>query len=201
MARGFLRKSSLSLPVSLFQVHWTSLARERLAVMPFDALAQLEGQLGLAVVPGPALRQVGHDGLGRVERLVLVVDDEVVEDAHEGLHRGDGGFLVDRAAGQVVAMVDAQRAALLLRQGGTSCQADGKHCHRKRECDLQGHQPSSQSCRPGGHRQAYCSAGYANRRLACEQALPWDGEAASACRRLSRPAHRPRRCPAPVRAR
>ena len=92
------------------------LGRERLAVVPLDALAQLEGQLGLARVPGPALGEVGHDGLGRVQRLLLIEHHQVVEDAHERLHRRDGGLLVDRGAGQVVAMVDAQRAALLLRQ-------------------------------------------------------------------------------------
>ena len=62
---------------------------------------------------------------GVLSGLLLVEQDEVVEHGHEGLHRGDGRFLVDRGAGQVVAMVDAQRAALLLRQDRRR-QADGR---------------------------------------------------------------------------
>ena len=91
------------------------LGGERLAVVPFDARVQLEGELGLGRIPRPAVGQIRHDGFGRIERLGLVEDDEIVEDAHEGLHRVDGRFLMDRGARRLVAMVDAQRAALLLR--------------------------------------------------------------------------------------
>jgi hypothetical protein len=46
---------------------------ERLAVMPFDPLAQFEGQPGSLLVPRPALGQVGNDRIEAVLRHVLVV--------------------------------------------------------------------------------------------------------------------------------
>ena len=57
---------------------------ERLAVVPLDALAQLEGELGAVFVPAPAFSQVRNDGVETVLRHVMPVHDEVVEDAHIG---------------------------------------------------------------------------------------------------------------------
>src|SRR6266404_9648721 len=48
---------------------------EWLAVMPFDARAQLEGQFGAVLVPGPARRQIGNDRLQTDLRHVLVEYD------------------------------------------------------------------------------------------------------------------------------
>jgi hypothetical protein len=112
------------------------LGRERLAVVPLHTLVQLEGELGFALVPLPALGQIGHDGVEAVEGLLLVEKHQVVEHGHERLHRGNGRLFMDGAARRVVAMVDAQRAALLLGQGGRNAQnrnenpgdARGEHC-------------------------------------------------------------------------
>jgi hypothetical protein len=90
------------------------LGRERLAVMPLDALPQFEGQFGVACVPGPALPQLGHDALEAVEWLGLIEQHEIVEHRHERLRDGDGGLLVQRSAWRVVAMVDPERTALFL---------------------------------------------------------------------------------------
>ena len=119
------------------------LGGEGLAVVPLDAGMQLEGELGLGRVPGPAVGEVGNDGLGRVERLLLVVDDEVVEDAHERLDGGDRGLLVDGSAGKIVAVVDAQRAALLLRHGRQR-DAGCRKRQRDDEDELRAH-----ACPPG----------------------------------------------------
>src|SRR5215510_1420874 len=47
------------------------LGAERLAVVPSDALAQREGQLGAILVPRPVGREVGHDRAQAVLRLML----------------------------------------------------------------------------------------------------------------------------------
>ena len=94
------------------------LGRERLAVVPLHALAQFERELGLAVVPRPARSQVGHDRLQAVQRLVLVEQHKVVEHGHERLNDRDRQLLVHGRARRIVAMIDAQRAALLLRRRG-----------------------------------------------------------------------------------
>ena len=97
------------------------LGRERLAVVPLDVVAQLEAELGLVVVPCPAGCKLRQDSVRSVEPLVLVVEHQVVVDAHERRHRRDGCLLVNRGAGWVVPDVHAQRAALLLgerRTGG-----------------------------------------------------------------------------------
>src|SRR5262249_5324235 len=46
------------------------------------------------------------------------------EHAHERLHGGDGGLFMDRRAGEVVAVVDAQRAARLLGERRQAPEAD-----------------------------------------------------------------------------
>ena len=86
--------------------------RERLAVVPLDALAKLEAELLLVIAPGPALGEIRDDRLHGVLRHVLLVDDEVVEDRHEGNVDRIGRLLMDRGAGRTVAVIDLQDAAL-----------------------------------------------------------------------------------------
>src|SRR6516225_149054 len=59
------------------------LGRERFAVMPFDASAQREGQLGPVFAPRPAGGEVGHDRLQAVLRHILLVHYQIVEDARD----------------------------------------------------------------------------------------------------------------------
>ena len=89
---------------------------ERLAVMPFDALAEFERQRRAVLVPGPFRSQLRPDRRQAVLRDVLIVKDEVVEDPH---HRRDdrvGPLLVDRHAGRAVAVRHFQDSAGLLRE-------------------------------------------------------------------------------------
>src|SRR6516164_7281409 len=60
------------------------LRRERLAVVPFDAMPQRQGQLGSFLVPRPARRQIGHDRLEAVLLDMLVEHNEVVEHPNIG---------------------------------------------------------------------------------------------------------------------
>ena len=82
LAERLLRHAAQHVP-GAFHV----LGGERLAVMPLDAIAQLEGELGLVRVPRPAGGELRHDRIHAVLRLVLVVDDQIVEHPH---HRGVG---------------------------------------------------------------------------------------------------------------
>ncbi len=116
-----LAKAVRALVLQLVQGADDVLGRERLAVVPRHVVAQLEGELGLGLVPGPAGGELGLDGVHGIELLVLVVEHEVVVDGHERHRRRDGRLLVDRGAGRVVPEIHAQRAALLLgerRRGG-----------------------------------------------------------------------------------
>ena len=90
---------------------------ERLAVVPFDALAQREGQLGAVLVPRPARRQIRHDRLQAGLRHVLLVHDEIVEDLHHRLLGRACRFLEDRHARRAVEMRQSENAALLLGEG------------------------------------------------------------------------------------
>ena len=85
---------------------------ERLAVMPFDALAQLEGQLLVVGAPGPALGEIRHDRIDAVLRHVLLEHDEIVENRHEGNVDRIGRALVDRGAARAVAVIHPENAAL-----------------------------------------------------------------------------------------
>ena len=78
--------------------------RERLAVVPFHPLAQLEGEPGAARIPRPALGQVRDDAVHAVERLRLIEQHEVVEHRHEGRHRRNRQLLMDRCARRVRAL-------------------------------------------------------------------------------------------------
>jgi hypothetical protein len=68
---------------------------KRLAIVPLDALAQLEGQFGAVLAPRPAGREIRHDRFHAVLRLVLLVKDEVVEDAHHWHDRRIGCLFED----------------------------------------------------------------------------------------------------------
>ena len=124
------------------------LGGEGLAVVPLDAFSQLEGQLGLARVPRPALAELRHDGGEAVQRLGLVEQHEIVEHRHEGLGDRDGGLLVQRGARRVVAMVDPERAALLLRR-------------RRYDAGKQGHEHR------GGNGRCACEHGVSPIRRSC----------------------------------
>ena len=79
--------------------------RERLAVGPFVALAQMEGDFGIIVVPLPARSDVGHDG-----RHVVRVADHV--DLAPGENLGGAGFIGARHTTQRAAVF----AAVVIRQ-------------------------------------------------------------------------------------
>ena len=94
---------------------------ERLAVVPFDAAAQREGQLLAVLAPAPFGRQIGNDRCEAVLWHMLVEDDEVVEDAHHRDPGGDRQFLVDRHRGRAGEIEHLQDAAVFLcrcRRGG-----------------------------------------------------------------------------------
>ena len=58
------------------------LGRERLAVMPFDTLAQREGERGPFLVPRPAGREIGNDRFEAALLHVLIEHDQIVEHSH-----------------------------------------------------------------------------------------------------------------------
>ena len=95
---------------------------ERLAVVPRDAGAQLESQAGAVVAPCPGFRQFGTEGFVAVERFVLVLDDKIVEYAHQRDGRGAGRFLGHRRGGRAVAQIHFQDAAALRCLRGRGCQ-------------------------------------------------------------------------------
>src|SRR5262249_22415260 len=89
------------------------LRRERLAVMPPDALMQPERQRKVVATHAPAVRQVGNDRAHRILRLVLIVYDKVVVEAHRGGVYREGRLLMDRERGRRLAMIDSQDSAML----------------------------------------------------------------------------------------
>ena len=105
---------------------------ERPAVMPFDPLAQFEGQPEPVLAPRPALGQVRNDRIEAVLRHVLVVKHEVVEHRHHRDRDRVGAFLVDRHARRAVAVIDPQDPAGLLRLHATARQHDQQQpCRRE----------------------------------------------------------------------
>src|SRR2546425_5424478 len=82
--------------------------------MPLDALPQLEAERLVVAAPGPTLGEIRNDRLQTVLRHVLLVNDEIVENRHEGNVDRIGRLLVDGGAGRAVPMIDPQDAALLL---------------------------------------------------------------------------------------
>src|SRR5262249_24430774 len=100
---------------------------EGLAVMPFHALLQLEGQVLGVGAPAPRLGEVGDDVLRAVLRLALVVEHQVVEQRHERDDRRVRRLLVDRGAWRVVAVIHLEDAAALLRQRYARTKDKGGH--------------------------------------------------------------------------
>ena len=88
-----------------------------LSVVPLDALPQFERQLLAVLAPGPAFGEVGADRLRAVLRDLLVVHDQVVENAHARPQRRAGRLLVQRQARRVVEKRDLQNTAGFLRPG------------------------------------------------------------------------------------
>ena len=105
------------------------LGSERHAVMPLDAGTQLESERGVGLVPGPAGRQFRPDGVEARLRDVLVVDDEVIENAHGGNVDRERRFLVNGETGRRLAVIELQDAAVFGlrclrgrdRQAGENC--------------------------------------------------------------------------------
>jgi hypothetical protein len=93
------------------------LGGERLAVVPRNPLAQLESQLCPALIPHPALGELGNDRIDAADGLHGIEHDKPVEDGPGGHHRGKAYFLQDRQAGGIGADVDIQRSAVLLSRG------------------------------------------------------------------------------------
>ena len=144
LARIDLRSLSLALPVSISQVHFTS-AGERLAVVPFDALAQLEGQVASVLAP----RTSSWRGPARSVEPVLRAAGSNMTRLLNTAHERHGVAIVASsridALGGIVAVRDAQHAARLLRQRRASRANGGQQTGR--------HQPHPQSRHvrfPGG---------------------------------------------------
>ena len=100
---------------------------KRLAVMPFDALAQFDGQRRAGLVPAPARRQFRPDRVEAVLRDLLIEHDEVVEHRHHRPFGDDRRFLVDRHAGRAVAVRHTENAAVFLRRRRTRSAQQQQH--------------------------------------------------------------------------
>ena len=96
--------------------------RKRLAVMPFDALPQLEGEPGVALVPRPAFGQFRLDEFRPVLLFVLLEQHEVVEHPHEGRDGRNRRFLMDRCACRAIAVKEFEDPAALLGVRGARVQ-------------------------------------------------------------------------------
>ena len=100
---------------------------ERLAVVPFDALAQRENQLGAFLVPRPAGRQIRDNRLQTGLRHVLLVHDQVVEDMHHRLLGGPRRFLEYRHARWAIEMRQPENPAAFLSLG----RPGSRRCHQQ----------------------------------------------------------------------
>ena len=89
--------------------------------MPFDALAEIEGQFGAVLAPRPARRELRHDRLLAVLAHMLVEEDKIIEHPHHRHDRRYAALFEDRHAGWAVAMKHPQDAALLLRERHVGC--------------------------------------------------------------------------------
>ena len=117
---------------------------ERLAVMPFDPLTQMEDQLGAVLVPRPVGGELGHDVGEAVLRDVLVEQHEVVEHRHHRPLGDDGRFLVDRHAGRAVDHVLPENTALLLGE----CLSAGHRRDQSSRCRERANLPLHFCCPP-----------------------------------------------------
>src|ERR1700730_1555374 len=87
--------------------------------MPFDSLAQGEGQPRPVLIPFPSAGQVGHDRFQAVLRDVLIEQDQVVVDAHQRPLAPGRRLLVDVQARRAIGAVYSKDAPTLLREGAT----------------------------------------------------------------------------------
>ena len=92
---------------------------EGFPVMPFDIAAQFERQLGAVLIPAPARCQFGPNRREAVLSDVLVIEHEVIKDAHHRHDRRPGRLLMDRHRGRAVPVIDPQGATRLLSRGGS----------------------------------------------------------------------------------
>jgi len=90
------------------------LGREGLAVMPFDAVTQREGQLGALFVRRPTGGQIRDDRARAVLRHVLIVDDEIIETPHHRPQCRGRRFLEERHARRAVEMRNLEDTARFL---------------------------------------------------------------------------------------
>ena len=104
--------------------------------MPFDVLAQREGQLGAVLAPIPAGREVWHDRSQAGLRYILPVHDQIVEDAHHRAYRRRGRLLMQRYARRAVEMRDVEGTAGLLRDGGMRRDHSNQQRDSRREYPL-----------------------------------------------------------------
>src|SRR5581483_538327 len=90
------------------------LRRERLAVVPADVLAQEENEVAIVVLPGPLLGELTDDRVRPLDRLGLIVDDQVAVARHRGPGDGVGRRLVDQEAlREILATSESQYPARL----------------------------------------------------------------------------------------
>src|SRR5205823_8597938 len=68
---------------------------------------------------------------------VLVIENEVIEDAHHRHDRRPGRILVDRHRGRAVPVIDPQGATLLLSRGGS------RHAERQQQPEAHHQNPAS----------------------------------------------------------
>ena len=108
--------------------------------MPFDALAQFEGQRRAVLAPRPFDSEIGHDRIEPVLRDMLIEHHEVVEHRHHRPLGDDRRFLVDRHAGRAVAMRYLEDAAGLLRNSRR------RQCNERHRCQCGG--TSARVCLP-----------------------------------------------------
>jgi hypothetical protein len=105
---------------------------ERLAVVPLDALAQCEGQLGPVFTPRPSGRQIWDHRCDGVLLYVLVEHDQVVEDPHRRASRHSIDFLVHRQAWRRVEGMHPEDAARFLCEAWRNAECS-RHQRRGRE--------------------------------------------------------------------
>ena len=80
--RGLMRSFSCALPSSRSQVHLTSAAVNGLPSCHLTPWRSLKVSSVPSSLHDQLVGEIGHDRLQAVLRHVLVVDDEIVEDAH-----------------------------------------------------------------------------------------------------------------------
>jgi hypothetical protein len=118
-------------------------AGERLTVVPFHALPQGKGEIGALFAPFPFCCQLRHDGFQTVAGDVLVEQDQIVEQRHEGDDDRRRAFLLNRGAGRRVDMRQRQNAPALLRSGRYGDeQRDGRDGDGASEQWIHGRPPS-----------------------------------------------------------